>query len=313
MLTSSATDGPHPTAAPGRAASPLRWLIVIVVASMALRCVLLASAMSNPGFEWVDADRYMQQGLDMANKAGPWHERVLGAVSYSYLGWTFFLPPLYPVALSLFATWPHYPLTAAVAHALVSALSVLFVFVIARRLYSTRAGLIAAALYSLWPPAITSAHVFVQEQLYIPLELAAIALLVSGLDEEKRWTPLVTGVLFGLAALTRSMMLYYIVLLPLLLLVTGGNRPGVRRQIVLILSGAALMIVPYSALISWKSRGYFAGLSCPSVTLRMPTLAVSPRSNSAGQAMLPTFSMKSRSSASRLNSPRPRCTRGASR
>ena len=253
MLKSSATGGTYTASTPDRAAFPLRWLIIIVVVSLALRCVLLASTMSNPGFEWVDADRYMRQGHEMAIKAGPWHERMLGAVSYRYLGWTFFLPPLYPLALSLFATLPGYPLTAAIAHAVVGALSVLFVFVIGRRLYSTRAGLIAAALYSLWPSALTSTHVFVQEQLYIPLELAAIALLVSGLDEEKRWTPLATGVLFGLAALTRSMILYYIVLLPLLLFLTSRNRLVVRRQVLLLLAGAALVVVPYSALISWKS------------------------------------------------------------
>jgi hypothetical protein len=40
--------------------------------------------------------------------------------------------------------------------------------------------------------------------------------------------------------------------------------------------------------------GYFSGLSSPSVTDRMATLAASPRSHIAGQTRLPTFSMNSR-------------------
>ena len=40
--------------------------------------------------------------------------------------------------------------------------------------------------------------------------------------------------------------------------------------------------------------GYFSGLSSPSVTERMATLAASPRSHTAGQTRLPTFSMNSR-------------------
>ena len=39
--------------------------------------------------------------------------------------------------------------------------------------------------------------------------------------------------------------------------------------------------------------GYFSGLSWPSVTEMITTLACSPRSNSAGQTRLPTFSTNS--------------------
>jgi hypothetical protein len=44
--------------------------------------------------------------------------------------------------------------------------------------------------------------------------------------------------------------------------------------------------------------GYFSGLSVPSVTEMTTTLARSPRSNSAGQTRLPTFSTNSSEPAS---------------
>ena len=53
------------------------------------------------------------------------------------------------------------------------------------------------------------------------------------------------------------------------------------------------------ALARLNSRGYFSGLSSPSVTLSRATLASSPQSNSTGQTRLPTFSMNRMSTPSR--------------
>ena len=59
--------------------------------------------------------------------------------------------------------------------------------------------------------------------------------------------------------------------------------------------------------------GYFIGLSSPSVTDRIITLACSPRLNSAGQTRLPTFSITSRSRLSRSSAARASLTMAASR
>src|ERR1700733_3695619 len=56
--------------------------------------------------------------------------------------------------------------------------------------------------------------------------------------------------------------------------------------------------------------GYFSGLSSPSVTERITTLARSPRSNIAGQTRFPTFSIKTTELGAGLSSARPRA-RGA--
>ena len=52
--------------------------------------------------------------------------------------------------------------------------------------------------------------------------------------------------------------------------------------------------------------GYLSGLSAPSVTEMTTTLLCSPRSNSAGQTRLPTFSMNSSDSGLRVE-----CVQGA--
>ena len=59
--------------------------------------------------------------------------------------------------------------------------------------------------------------------------------------------------------------------------------------------------------------GYFNGLSAPSVTDAMTTRACSPRSKSAGQTKLPTFSITSTDPGRGSSAASPRATIAASR
>src|SRR5688500_1957566 len=153
-------------------------LAALVLASFALRLWLLHMAASDPGFSPVDADGYMRNGRLLARGADGWRW-TLEAVHYDWNGRTYLLPPLYPVFLSLFALFSgSYPFSALVGQAGLNALSVLPIFVIAATLHSRRAGLIAAAGYAFWLPNVWTFALFIQEQLYIPLLLAAFALLL---------------------------------------------------------------------------------------------------------------------------------------
>ena len=67
------------------------------------------------------------------------------------------------------------------------------------------------------------------------------------------------------------------------------------------------------ALARLKRRGYFSGLSSPSVTLSRAILASSPQSNSTGQTRFPTFSMNRISISFRSKAPRASMTRLLSR
>jgi len=233
--------------------TPRKRLLLILLLGLALRIVSLTATMAKPDFQWVDADHYMTLGQDVASVPRPLAERVVRAASYKYIDATFYLPPAYTLALALFALFPHYPLNAAIGQSVLGAIGAVFVFAIARRLHSTRAALIAAALYAAWPPAISGVNLFVQEQLYIPLLLAAFALLASVVERDRPWGHFVTGVVFGLAALTRLMILFYFVLVPVLIWLASRDTKSIRRQIVPLVLGAAIVVLPYSVFISWMT------------------------------------------------------------
>src|SRR5512143_1616184 len=63
--------------------------------------------------------------------------------------------------------------------------------------------------------------------------------------------------------------------------------------------GSRSSLVSTTVRACWNIFGYLTGLSSPSVTENSTTFALSPRSQLAGQTRLPTFSMNSRSVASR--------------
>jgi 4-amino-4-deoxy-L-arabinose transferase-like glycosyltransferase len=228
-------------------------LMAILLLATGLR---LASVITTPrpnGFDGVDPDGYGSAAIDMVvNGHWRWNADVVDYVQFTK-------PPLYPVLLSLFvlASPEAYPVSAVVGHALANAAIVFIAFWIGRTIQGDLAGLVAAGLFAIYLPAVTGSWVFVQENFYLPAVLAALGLLVQAWVTNARprsW--LVTGVVFGFAALIRSMPVYF---LPaaLLLYVAGAvdRRAAVRRSAALLV-GFALLVVPYSAYISAR-KGQF--------------------------------------------------------
>jgi 4-amino-4-deoxy-L-arabinose transferase-like glycosyltransferase len=206
-------------------------------------------AVVRDGFTWTDADHYMQQAQALAAGQGGLATRAVAAVRYFYLGFPFYLPPLYPFFLALFALVPAwYPASAAVAQAFLGALSVPLAWWTGRLVHSERAGLVAGVLVAAWVPSITSGGVFIQEHLYIPLLLASFALLVRATARSAGLAAFaVAGAAFGLAALTRSMPAYFV---PVAAgIVWAGREHGLARAAAFV-AGFAAVTLPYSLFLS---------------------------------------------------------------
>jgi len=89
--------------------------------------------------------------------------------------------------------------------AALGALSILLLYLIAKRLWGRRVGLAAAAIGAVFPPLVLLSRDLVSESLFIPLELAAVLCVLNFRRSggELRWA-LGAGALCGLAALTRN-------------------------------------------------------------------------------------------------------------
>ena len=227
-------------------------LIVITVVAIGVRLAFLAWQVHHPAFEWSNPDGYLQQGLALT-RHGSW-QWTFDAVAYLWGGSSWVLPPGYPVFLSLFyQSGSSSPMPAAIAQSVVGGLAVLPVYALGRALHTPRAGLIAAAVWALWFPAVTGRHVFIQEQLYLPLLWSALAALALCLD---RWsaprTFAAAGAVLAFATLTRAMPLYFVPFLVIGIGFAGPARPEGLRRAAATLGGFALVIVPYVLWLSLR-------------------------------------------------------------
>jgi 4-amino-4-deoxy-L-arabinose transferase-like glycosyltransferase len=94
---------------------------------------------------------------------------------------------------------------ARIVNALLGALSVLLVYLLAKRIWGRRTGLLAAAFTAVFPPLVLLSRDLVSESLFIPLELGAILCVLEFRRSGRTWRwALGAGALCGLAILTRN-------------------------------------------------------------------------------------------------------------
>jgi 4-amino-4-deoxy-L-arabinose transferase-like glycosyltransferase len=192
----------------------------------------------------------MEDALELAGYGDGWHW-TFEAVRHSVEGRHYALPPLYQVFLSVFALFPFFPLTAQFGQVVLATLAIALVFELGRQIHSSRAGLIAAGVYALWLPNIIAVWSTMQEALYVPLVLLAFVLLTRGANKETGWLLFgLSGLVFGLSALTRSMPVYFMIPAGVLYWATARNRKHALLQVGTLVGGFALVTVPYSVALS---------------------------------------------------------------
>ena len=236
---------------PGRLERPSRAtlvaLAVILATGFLLKLVPIVALAMSPPFSLGDPDGYAYSGAYVADHPGQWLW-LRDVVQFGH----YLKAPLYPGLMCVIAlVWRSgFPLNAAVFQILISVASGLAMFRIGQRLHSSRAGLIATALYMFFLPNFAS-PMFGQEALFIPLSLAAMALhLEYAATGRQPQAFAVVGVLYGLTALTRSLPLYYLPPVAALHVLWATNRRQARRQAAALLIGLFLTILPYSFFVS---------------------------------------------------------------
>ena len=234
-------------------------LLGITALGLLLRLGYLAHATSLPRYVLDDPDHYELKGRALAGdgEGWKWSYDVVSHNSYDHR--TYMLPPGYPVFLSWFALFPGYPRSAQVAQALLSAATVLLLFLLGRRLHSERAGLVAAAVYALWVPNIIAVWSTMQESIYVPLVVMSFVLLTRARDGGGALAHGLAGLVLGLATLTRSMPLYFLPLaMALMVLLPSESRRRSALASLWLMAGFLLATLPYSvALSSYLGRPTF--------------------------------------------------------
>lgn len=135
---------------------------------------------------------------------------------------------------------------ARVVLALIGSLSVLFSFLIGRRLAGFWAGLIGAAAVAVYPALLEYQGMLMSEPLAAALLSGAVLSMLWAGDARERW--MVPGVLLGALALTRPEYLAISLPIAVVIFARGGRkswRPCLAQAAVMIL-GLALVVAPWT-------------------------------------------------------------------
>jgi len=220
----------------GRLASIFRsrpYLPVLLIAGL-IRFIFTLDYLGNPQWEQLLVDSLFHDNWARAIASGD----ILGRD-------TFFRAPFYIYLLGgLYSLFGHSLLAARIFGHLLGLAAVLFTYLIAARVVSRRGALIAALLHAAYPVVVYFESELLVDNLFLMLTEASLLAMLVALEKKSRAGFIVTGLLIGLAAITRPVIL---ALIPLYLIWRlWAYRPTARGifDCILILLAVTAVILP---------------------------------------------------------------------
>jgi 4-amino-4-deoxy-L-arabinose transferase-like glycosyltransferase len=229
----------HVSARPARP-----WLAPAVIVLVAL-LVRAAVVVADDGYVPAN-DSFQYDGMARSIAAGDGYPQSPLLLQG---GATAFRGPTYPFLLGgVYAVSGDSVTAGRLAGAALGALTVLLVYLIARRIWSRRVGLVAAGMTAVFPPLVLLSRELLSESVFLVLMLAAVLCVLSfrASGAAPRWAA-VAGVVCGLAVLTRNVGV--VLILPVALGV-WTLRPRLSGQAalapLLVVLCAALVVAPWA-------------------------------------------------------------------
>lgn len=225
------------------------WLIGLAVVGLILRLIWVNYAARTP-LGLYDPARYYGIGDNIAHgkgyvelfRLGPNGELLNGQASAYY-------PPGYPYFVGMIAYGVRIgaipgsvAMAVGVVQAFLSSISVFFLGILGRRLWSRRAGVLAAGIMAFYPNLIMHSAALLSETLSIFLVLAALVLVVCSPAAPSRARLVQVGLLLGAAVLVRSVVLPLVPMLFIAWWVRGRDvRMALRRTAVVAVALIAVL------------------------------------------------------------------------
>jgi 4-amino-4-deoxy-L-arabinose transferase-like glycosyltransferase len=229
----------------------LRRLAGIAAAGFLLRFAVVQWVPTQPTSDFWS---YYHRGLNLAAHGS--YEAIPGRVDASY-------PPLYPLLLAAaFLPAPAHTLGAAkLVNCLLGAAAIAVAGLLARRLAGNRAGLLAAGILALLPRALLLPCLVASENLFSPLLLLYVWIVVEGgTSRGTMRLAALAGLVVALAALTRSVAYYAFALWPIAAVAGRRRLRAVLGQMLLLLAVQHAVMLPW-ALRNRAQLGRFTFLS----------------------------------------------------
>jgi 4-amino-4-deoxy-L-arabinose transferase-like glycosyltransferase len=241
----SSTTSPPPGSGRGRSLLLAGIVLVGLVARVGVAASRGLSEAPEPGTDQSEYDAYAWNLAQGNGYRGPSPD----VADQNHL--TAYRPPMPSVVMAgVYAVAGHRYDVVRLVHCLLGAASVWMTYRLGRRAYGETVGLLAAAGYALYPMAVLQSGDILSEPLGVLLFLLFLDLALR-FGRDGTWSAAIgSGVVLGLALLTRA---NYVLMIPLLVLwavVQFRSRPR------LLLRAGAMLIVAALVMAPWVARNY---------------------------------------------------------
>lgn len=155
--------------------------------------------------------------------------------------------PLYPLFLScVYAIFGHSFLAVRVMHSIIGTASVLMMYLIARDMFSEKAGLIACVIGAIYPVFVFFAGLVLTETLFIFLFLC-LTFFIRKMTLQINWGHTIcAGMFAGLSILIKPIMVYFLLFaFVIMLTICADRRKRLLLKVLLVLLIASSVIAPW--------------------------------------------------------------------
>ncbi|UCD62960.1 MAG: glycosyltransferase family 39 protein [Candidatus Zixiibacteriota bacterium] len=209
-------------------------LLAVILAALLFRLVYLLLYQALPDWNQLTVDNYYHHNWAISIAGG----NILGDTTY-------FRAPFYVYCLALLYHLFGISLWVGRIFGLVIGLaSILMTYLIARRVFDHRTGLVAATIQALYPVSIYFELELLLDPLFMLLLQLTIHRFLVWWDTGGIGQSFLTGVFLGMAAITRPTALIFVPLLVLIVIATARVKGAWFKQSIPMVLGVALLVLP---------------------------------------------------------------------
>ena len=168
-----------------------------------------------------------------------------------YHHYSTFRPPLYPLFLALIFYLFRSIFAAKLIQILLSTFNVFILYLMSKRIFDEKVGLISALIFSLYPNLIFFSHTLWTETLFVFLLVSSIYFLIEFRYTQRNLLLLLSGLTWGLASLTRSLLFYFLPIIFLWFMIFEKGRHKEK-----IIHFSLFAIITLITIAPWTYRNY---------------------------------------------------------
>ena len=156
---------------------------------------------------------------------------------------TFFMSPLFPYFTGLlYSIFGVKPVLVMLVQGLLGVCTVLLIYRFGARIAGRTVGLISAGLAAVYAPFIFYETTLLTSTIIVILSVVILNLSENVLKCEKRWLLMLSGLMIGLSALARPLVLIFLPLLFILFII--DNKTNWLRKSALVAAGVLILLIP---------------------------------------------------------------------